>query len=88
MSNALALSGVTAVLQYFLNIAYNNPSSALGGVLVSAVAPDLVQTNLGGVSAPLQVNLFLHQVTFNSGWRSGLNCCCMETVVFKGARTT
>jgi hypothetical protein len=71
MSNALALSGVTAVLQYYLNLAYNNPNSVLGSVSVSAVAPDIVQTNLGaGTSAALQVNLFLHQVTPNAAWRN------------------
>src|SRR6185295_10364157 len=71
MSNALAISGVTAVLQYFLNIAYNNPSSVLGGVGISALAPDIVQSNLGsGANAQLQVNLFMHQVTHNAAWRN------------------
>jgi hypothetical protein len=71
MSSALALSGVTAVLQYFLNIVYNDPSSPLGGVAVSAIAPDIVQTNLGVAGhAPLQVNVFLHQVTQNAAWRN------------------
>jgi hypothetical protein len=71
MSNALAISGVTAVLQYFLNIVYNDPSSPLGGVVVSAIAPDIVQNNLGGGgNAQLQVNLFLHQVTHNAAWRN------------------
>ena len=30
MSDALAISGVTAVLQYFLNIVYNDPQLAIG----------------------------------------------------------
>jgi hypothetical protein len=70
MSDALAISGVTAVLQYFLNIAYNNPSSPLGGVGISAIAPDLVQISQGGAQALLQVNLFMHQVTHNAAWRN------------------
>jgi hypothetical protein len=71
MSSALALSGVTAVLQYFLNIVYNDPSSPLGGVAVSAIAPDIVQANLGAAGhASLQVNVFLHQVTQNAAWRN------------------
>ena len=62
MSNALAISGVTAVLQYFLNIVYNSPPATLGSVSVSAVAPDIVQSVLGsGSSSHLQVNLFLHR---------------------------
>jgi hypothetical protein len=71
MSNALAISGVTAALQYFLNAVCNAPSSPLGGVLVSAVAPDIVQSSLGSNdSVKPQINLFLHQVTPNSAWRN------------------
>jgi hypothetical protein len=71
MSNALAIAAVTSVLQYLLNQAYNHPSSVLGNVTVSAVAPDIVQTSVGaGANAALQVNLFLHQVTHNQGWRN------------------
>jgi hypothetical protein len=71
MSNALAISGVTAVLQHFLNIVYNDPSSPLGSVLVTAVAPDIVQSSLGsGGNARLQANLFMHQVTHNAAWRN------------------
>lgn len=71
MSSALALSGVTAVLQYFLNTVCNAPSSPLGGVAISAIAPDIVQSSLGtGSNIKPQVNLFLHQVTPNSAWRN------------------
>ncbi|HTA23108.1 MAG TPA: DUF4255 domain-containing protein [Terriglobales bacterium] len=71
MSSALAIAGVTEVLQYFLNMVYNSPDSVLGGVTVSAVAPDIVQNSLGsGSSSQLQVNLFLHQVTRNAAWRN------------------
>jgi len=71
MSNALALSAVTAVLQSRFNTVFNQPSSALGTVLVSAVAPDIVQGTLGtSGTSPLRVNLFLHQVTPNAAWRN------------------
>jgi hypothetical protein len=72
MSNALAISGVTAVLQYFLTLLYNDPGTQVGGsVTVSAVAPDIVQHHLGrGSGNQLQVNLFMHQVTPNAAWRS------------------
>jgi len=69
MSNALAISGVTAVLEYLLTNVYSG--AQLGSVSVSAVAPDLVQSgSASGSDAPLQVNLFLHQVTYNAGWRN------------------
>lgn len=71
MSSALAISAVTAVLQYFLNTVYNAPLSPLGGVSVSAIAPDIVQNKLGsGSDSKLQVNLFLHQVTPNAARRN------------------
>lgn len=71
MSNALAIAGVTEVLQYLLNMVYNSPESVLGSVTVSAVAPDIVQSNIGNSSSSqLQVNLFLHQVTPNAAWRN------------------
>jgi hypothetical protein len=71
MSNALALSAVTTVLQTCLGLVYNSPGSALGSVLVSAVAPDIVQASVGtGSDVGLQVNLFLHQVTPNAAWRN------------------
>src|SRR5215470_2550730 len=71
MSSVLAIAGVTAVIQSFLNVVYNNPSSVLGSVAVSAIAPDIVQAGVaGGGNAQLQVNLFLHQVTYNAAWRN------------------
>jgi hypothetical protein len=70
MANALAIAGVTATLQYFLNLVYNHPNSALGGVTVSSVSPDLVQGTAGGANAGLHVNVFLHQVTHNASWRN------------------
>jgi Pvc16 N-terminal domain len=72
MSTAMAISGVTGVLQSMLNEVYNNPAgSPLGSVKVSATAPDIVQAAVGTSSeAALQVNLFLHQVTPNAAWRN------------------
>ena len=69
MSNALAISAVTAVVQDLLNSAYS--TSPLGSVSVSAVAPDIVQAQIGGGSdGHLIANLFLHQVTPNAAWRN------------------
>jgi hypothetical protein len=69
MSNALAISGVTAVLENLLVNVY--AGAQLGSVAVSAIAPDLIQIGPpSGSSIPLQVNLFLHQVTYNAAWRN------------------
>jgi Pvc16 N-terminal domain len=72
MSSALAISGVTAALQYYLGNVYSGLSSLFGGtVVVSSQAPDLVQNSLGdGSTLQNQVNIFLHQVTHNAGWRN------------------
>ncbi len=72
MSDALALSAVSFVLQYYLGSIYSGLSAEFGGhVRVSAVAPDIVQTELTGSTAPQnRVNLFLHQVTPNANWRN------------------
>jgi hypothetical protein len=69
VSNALGISAVTAVLEYLFNSVY--PGSGLGSVTVTAVAPDIVQSRLGGTSASqLLVNVFLHQVTLSAAWRN------------------
>jgi hypothetical protein len=75
MSNALAISGVTAVLEYILNNLFLGLSATFGStVTVSSLAPDLVQAGFttGGGASSVQntVNLFLHQVTYNQGWRN------------------
>ena len=72
MSGALAISGVTAALQYYLGNVYSGLSSLFGGaVVVSSQAPDLVQNSLGdGSTLQNQVNIFLHQVTHNVAWRN------------------
>ena len=71
MSNALAIAGVTAVLRDLLNdgLINNDVSAVLGStVKVSVLPPDrVVPANGSEVS---QLNLFLHQVMPNSGWRN------------------
>ena len=71
MSNALAIAGVTAVLRDLLSegMINQNISGILGTtVTVSALPPDRVAPTNGTENT--QLNLFLHQVTFNSGWRN------------------
>jgi|SRR5579863_841548 len=74
MSNELAIAGVTAVLEYILNHIFSGLTSLFGStVTVSSLAPDLVQSSFtsGGTTQPQnQVNVFLHQVTYNQGWRN------------------
>jgi hypothetical protein len=72
MSNGLAISGVTAVLQYYLHQLYTSPPFTAGAVKVSSLAPDLIQQAFGNnpTDAENQVNLFLHQVTHNQSWRN------------------
>jgi len=71
MSSALAIAGVTAVLRDLLNdgLINNNVSGVLGSMIaVSALPPDRVVSGNG--AEPTQLNLFLHQVTPNLGWRN------------------
>jgi hypothetical protein len=71
MSSALAIAGVTAVLRDLLNdgLINHNVSGVLGStVTVSALPPDRVVPVNGAENT--QLNLFLHQVTFNTGWRN------------------
>jgi len=69
MSNALAISAVSAVLQYWLGQVFGG--SPLSGVKVSARAPDILQTEITAAgSQPMRVNVFLHQVTHNAAWRN------------------
>jgi hypothetical protein len=71
MSSALAMAGVSAVLQYYLTNLYTPLSTLFGGTVnVSAKAPDIVQKAFTAGSPENQVNLFLHQVTPNVGWRN------------------
>ncbi|MEQ8651704.1 MAG: DUF4255 domain-containing protein [Kiloniellales bacterium] len=71
MSNALAIAGVTAVLRDLLNdgLINHNVAGVVGStVSVSVGPPDRVLSN--GDSETSQLNLFLYQVTPNSGWRN------------------
>ena len=71
MSSALAIAGVTAVLRDLLNdgLINHNVSGVLGStVTVSALSPDRLISNAGKENT--QLNLFLYQVTPNSGWRN------------------
>lgn len=71
MSSSLALAGVSAVLQFYLGNLYAGLGALFGStVTVSSKAPDLVQDSLAGGGVECQVNLFLHQVTPNTGWRN------------------
>jgi Pvc16 N-terminal domain len=71
MSNALAIAGVSAVLQSFLSNSYTGTSALFGGTpTVSVKPPDIVQGAFTPGSSENQVNLFLHQVTHNQGWRN------------------
>jgi len=71
VSNALAIGAVTAVLRDLLSnglIDHNIPT-AVGDVAVSALPPDRVISSSNGED-PNQLNLFLHRVTPNIGWRN------------------
>jgi len=71
MSNALAIAGVSAVLKDLLDtgLIELQLTDILGtSVLVSALSPDMVP--IEGDRAVPRLNLFLHQVTPNAGWRN------------------
>jgi len=71
MSNALAISAVTATLQYYLTNMYASAEGVPQPVTVSCMAPDQVITAVSGANdTENQVNLFLHQVTHNAAWRN------------------
>ncbi len=69
MSTALAIAGVTAVLQNLLSagLVNNDATGVLGSsVTVSALPPDRVLSANGAEAT--QLNLFLYHVTPNRGW--------------------
>src|SRR3569833_11484 len=71
MSSPLALAAVTAVLRDQLTdgLIDHDITGALGNyVSVTAVPPDTIA--IDGNNARTQLNLFLHQVTPNAGWRN------------------
>jgi hypothetical protein len=72
MSTMLAIAGVSAVLEYYMQNAYSGTTGLFGNtVKVSAVAPDVVQATYNSpTDFENQVNLFLHQVTENAAWRN------------------
>ena len=72
MSSPLAIGAVSAVLRNLLDNGMIEAGAAIGStVTVTAVAPDTI--NLESPAEPPRLNLFLHQVTRNSGWsNSGL----------------
>ncbi|MDR2153612.1 MAG: DUF4255 domain-containing protein [Burkholderiaceae bacterium] len=69
MSSPLAIGAVSAVLRDLLDNGMIDASAAVGSaVKVTAVAPDTI--NLESAEEPPRLNLFLHQVTANAGWRN------------------
>jgi hypothetical protein len=68
MSGPLALGAVSAVLRNLLDNGMVNAGNAVGSVKVTAVAPDTIKLDdpEGGPS----LNLFLHRVSPNPGWRN------------------
>ncbi|BAV06604.1 Protein of unknown function [Filimonas lacunae] len=71
MSNALAIAAVTQVLKDLLNdgLINNDVTGSLGTtVTVTTTAPDRVDTSVAGEQS--QLNLFMYQVSVNSGWRN------------------
>jgi hypothetical protein len=71
VSSALAIAGVTAVLRDLLNdgLVNHNISGVLGStVTVSTLPPDRILPPNG--TEATQLNIFLHQVTPNAGWRN------------------
>jgi hypothetical protein len=68
MSSALAIAAVTAALKDLLNNGLiDHDLSTIGSFTVTAQPPDRVTT---GTTEKNQLNLFLYQVTANSGWRN------------------
>lgn len=68
MSSALAIAAVTASLKDLLNDGLmDHDLSSLGSFSITAQPPDRVTT---GTTENNQLNLFLYQVTANSGWRN------------------
>lgn len=69
MSSPLAIGAVSATLRNLLDNGLVEAGAAIGTtVAVSAVAPDTI--DLSNAEEPPRLNLFLHQVTPNPGWRN------------------
>src|SRR5258708_3744415 len=70
MSSPLAIAAVTAAIKDLLNDGLlNNDLSSVGSFTVTSLPPDRIST---GQSEPNQLNVFLYQVTPNSGWRNAM----------------
>ena len=69
MSSAYAVAGVTAVLRDRLRsrLVSSGVGAVTGSVEVSASAPDHIDV---GAGEPSRLNLFLHNVSLNPGWRN------------------
>lgn len=68
MSSALAIAAVTASLKDLLNDGLmDHDLTTLGSFTITAQPPDRIST---GATENNQLNLFLYQVTANSGWRN------------------
>lgn len=69
MSSAFAIAAVTTVLKDLLNdgLIDRDVSAVLGNVTVTALPPDRITV---GSEERSQLNVFLYQVTPNSGWRN------------------
>jgi Pvc16 N-terminal domain len=68
MSSPLAIAAVTATICDLLNNGLiDNDLAPLGSFSVTALPPDRIET---GNNEPNRLNLFLYQVTPNSGWRN------------------
>jgi hypothetical protein len=68
MSGPLAIGAVSAVLRNLLDDGIVDAGTPLGAVDVTAVAPDTI--DLDDPALPPTLNLFLHRVTPNAGWRN------------------
>jgi hypothetical protein len=69
VSSPLAIGAVSAVLRNLLDNGLIEAGAAIGTTVnVSAVAPDTI--NLEDAEEPPRLNLFLHQVSPNIGWRN------------------
>lgn len=69
MSSPLAVGAVSAVLRNLLDNGLIEAGAVLGTTVnVSAVAPDTI--DLENADEPPRLNIFLHQVTPNIGWRN------------------
>jgi hypothetical protein len=69
MSSAFAIAAVTAVLKDLLNNRLvDHNLDAVGNVKVTALPPDRIPVTSADEQS--QLNLFLYQVTPNSGWRN------------------